>query len=141
MDPHVAGKLFAQIARIPAGPDTAIVAELSDRERELLSLLARGLTNADIAARLHLSEGTVRNYISFEHLHTPLSTVNTYPVAGLETHRGIAAADDSRYPQLACDDGGVAQRRTEIGDDGGQSWEERSPANVGQRGDQYLTRL
>jgi DNA-binding NarL/FixJ family response regulator len=40
------------------------VAELSEREREVLSLLARGLTNADIAARLHLSEGTVRNYVS-----------------------------------------------------------------------------
>jgi two-component system, NarL family, response regulator LiaR len=64
VDPNVAGKLFAQIAHSPAGPDTAIVAELSEREREVLSLLARGLTNADIAARLHLSEGTVRNYVS-----------------------------------------------------------------------------
>jgi two-component system, NarL family, response regulator LiaR len=64
VDPNVAGKLFAQIAHSPTGPDTAIVAELSEREREVLSLLAQGLTNADIAARLHLSEGTVRNYVS-----------------------------------------------------------------------------
>jgi two-component system, NarL family, response regulator LiaR len=64
VDPNVAGKLFAQIAHSPMGPDTAIVAELSEREREVLSLLARGLTNADIAVRLHLSEGTVRNYVS-----------------------------------------------------------------------------
>jgi DNA-binding NarL/FixJ family response regulator len=37
---------------------------LSDREREVLVLLARGLSNADIALRLYLSEGTVRNYVS-----------------------------------------------------------------------------
>jgi DNA-binding NarL/FixJ family response regulator len=40
------------------------VEELSEREVEVLKLLARGLTNADIAQRLFLSEGTVRNYVS-----------------------------------------------------------------------------
>jgi DNA-binding NarL/FixJ family response regulator len=38
--------------------------KLSSRERELLSLLAKGYSNAEIAARLFLSEGTVRNYLS-----------------------------------------------------------------------------
>jgi two-component system response regulator DesR len=37
---------------------------LTDREREVLRLTGDGLANADIARRLHLSEGTVRNYIS-----------------------------------------------------------------------------
>ena len=37
---------------------------LTDREREVLRLTGDGLTNADIARRLHLSEGTVRNYLS-----------------------------------------------------------------------------
>jgi DNA-binding NarL/FixJ family response regulator len=37
---------------------------LSEREREVLRLLARGLPNGEIAARLFLSEGTVRNYVS-----------------------------------------------------------------------------
>lgn len=64
VDPAVAGKLFTQVAQTPAGPETTIAVELSERERDVLSLLARGLTNTDIARQLHLSEGTVRNYVS-----------------------------------------------------------------------------
>ena len=37
---------------------------LTERERDVLRLLARGLNNTDIAERLYLSEGTVRNYVS-----------------------------------------------------------------------------
>lgn len=38
--------------------------ELTEREREIASLLAEGLTNRQIADRLYISEGTVKNYIS-----------------------------------------------------------------------------
>jgi len=64
VDPNVAGKLFAQVVQAPAAVDTLVAEALSEREREVLGLLARGLSNADIAARLCLSEGTVRNYVS-----------------------------------------------------------------------------
>lgn len=37
---------------------------LTPRERDVLAAAADGAVNADIAARLHLSEGTVRNYLS-----------------------------------------------------------------------------
>jgi two-component system response regulator DesR len=37
---------------------------LTDRERELLRAVAEGASNAQIAARLFLAEGTVRNYLS-----------------------------------------------------------------------------
>ena len=37
---------------------------LTDRERQVLRLAGEGLTGADIAAKLFLSEGTVRNYLS-----------------------------------------------------------------------------
>ncbi|MEW5718380.1 MAG: response regulator transcription factor [Chloroflexota bacterium] len=64
VDPNVAGKLFTQVAASPVSADTSIADALSARERDVLRLLARGLSNADIAERLHLSEGTVRNYVS-----------------------------------------------------------------------------
>lgn len=64
VDPAVAGKLFSKLMQGPAAIDTSVADTLSDREHEVLSLLAQGLNNADIAARLYLSEGTVRNYVS-----------------------------------------------------------------------------
>jgi two-component system, NarL family, response regulator LiaR len=65
VDPKVAGRLFARVAQQAAPPaEPAALRSLSDRELEVLRLLARGLSNADIARRLYLSEGTVRNYVS-----------------------------------------------------------------------------
>ena len=65
VDPEVAGKLFTYIAQ-HASPrqDSTITDSLRSREREILRLLARGLSNNRIARQLHLSEGTVRNYVS-----------------------------------------------------------------------------
>ena len=64
VDPAVAGKLFAHVTQQLAVPDAAIASQLSEREKEVLGLLAKGLSNAEIAARVYLSEGTVRNYVS-----------------------------------------------------------------------------
>ena len=64
VDPQVAGKLFAHIAGRPAAPDAPSLTDLTPREREVLRLLGQGLTNAEIAQRLFLAEGTVRNLVS-----------------------------------------------------------------------------
>jgi len=45
-------------------PDTSIASLLNEREKEVLGLLGKGLSNAEIARRIYLSEGTVRNYVS-----------------------------------------------------------------------------
>jgi two-component system response regulator DesR len=67
-------QLADAIRRVHAGTrviDPALAADawseadpLTDRERQVLRLAAEGLTSADIAATLSLSEGTVRNYLS-----------------------------------------------------------------------------
>ncbi|MGP4021566.1 response regulator transcription factor [Saccharopolyspora sp. 5N708] len=67
-------ELVTALRRVHAGervvaPELAMAAwdqadPLTERERELLREVATGATNADIAARLHLAEGTVRNYLS-----------------------------------------------------------------------------
>ena len=66
IDPHVAGKLLDRITRQPVSvmPDGKLISQLSDREREVLRLLATGLSNTEIAQTLFLSEGTVKNYVS-----------------------------------------------------------------------------
>lgn len=67
-------QLANAVRRVHAGgrvidPDLAAAAwtepdPLTDRERQVLRLAAEGATGADIADRLNLSEGTVRNYLS-----------------------------------------------------------------------------
>ncbi|MBN2002790.1 MAG: response regulator transcription factor [Anaerolineae bacterium] len=65
VDPTVAGKLFAHVTQTVTSPaDTAMIQDLSERELDVLRLLARGMSNGDIARHLFLSEGTVRNYVS-----------------------------------------------------------------------------
>src|SRR5437016_667313 len=64
VDPSVAGKLFTHVANRTVATNTAIADTLSQREREVLRLVAKGLSNTEIAGQLLLSEGTVRNYVS-----------------------------------------------------------------------------
>ncbi len=65
IDPKVAGKLLNHIARggtIEA--ESMLLDRLTDRERDVLRLLAQGMSNAEISDTLYLSHGTVRNYVS-----------------------------------------------------------------------------
>lgn len=64
VDPVVAGKLLAQVSSVQVRSSSALTEKLSEREAEILRLLARGLSNTEIAKQLHLSEGTVRNHVS-----------------------------------------------------------------------------
>jgi DNA-binding NarL/FixJ family response regulator len=62
--PAVAGRLLDYLTTPAQNLAAAEFPELTDREREILELMAQGLRNADIARRLVLSPRTVRNYVS-----------------------------------------------------------------------------
>ncbi|MFZ5909557.1 MAG: response regulator [Chloroflexota bacterium] len=64
VDPAVAGKLFSRLALNTPAPEASISKDLTERDLDVLRLVARGLSNAEIAQRLFLTEGTVRNYVS-----------------------------------------------------------------------------
>ncbi len=65
IDPSVTRKVVAEFARLgaPTRPSASGLPEpLSDRELDVLRLVAEGLSNREIAERLYLAEGTVKNY-------------------------------------------------------------------------------
>jgi DNA-binding NarL/FixJ family response regulator len=67
IEPSVARKVLAEFARLaPAARPVQeqLVEPLSEREREILKLIAQGANNRQIASQLYLAEGTVKNYIS-----------------------------------------------------------------------------
>jgi DNA-binding NarL/FixJ family response regulator len=66
ISPHIAAKVLQRMrATGTSEADAAMIrAELSDREIEVLKLIANGKDNAQIAADLHISPKTVKNHIS-----------------------------------------------------------------------------
>ncbi len=64
IDPSVARKVLKNVTQPHAMKKSQTKLSLSPREEEILQLLTMGLSNSDIAQRLFLSEGTVRNYMS-----------------------------------------------------------------------------
>ena len=66
ISPHIAAKVLQRIRATGTNEaDAAMIrAELSDREIEVLKLIANGKDNAQIAADLHISPKTVKNHIS-----------------------------------------------------------------------------
>ena len=100
-----APKLFETIRRVHAGevfiqPEIAsrtlraalhspgdLVEPLSEREREVLVMLAQGIPNKEIADKLHLAEGTVKNHVS--NILGKLQAQNRTEAADIARRRGL----------------------------------------------------
>ena len=89
IDPSVAGKLLSQVSqtRQPV-PDAALASQFSERELDVLRLLAVGMTNTEIAHKLYLSDGTVRNYVSA--IFTKLGVSDRTQAAIIALRAGLA---------------------------------------------------
>ena len=92
LDPSVALKLIRELNRpsdLPLSPDP-----LSDRELEVLKLVARGLTNQEIADTLIIGERTVGNHISS--ILSKLHLANRTQAALYALREGIATLEETR---------------------------------------------
>jgi DNA-binding NarL/FixJ family response regulator len=72
LDPAIAGKVIEayRSTGIPRAQQQAKLAELTDREIDVLRLIGRGTSNTEIAEQLFISEGTVKSHIG--HIFTKL---------------------------------------------------------------------
>ncbi len=61
ISPDMANMILFELSQ-PSQPDP--LSELSDREKEILKLVAKGYTNREIGAQIHLSEKTIKHYMT-----------------------------------------------------------------------------
>ncbi|MEU9806985.1 response regulator transcription factor [Mycobacterium sp. NPDC050853] len=64
LSPSVTRRLLAEFSTHAKQPNESGLEELTDREREVMTLVAEGLTNAEIGARLFMSPATARTHVS-----------------------------------------------------------------------------
>ena len=62
LDPEVTSRVLERLRQGP--PDEPATSHLTPKEHQILELVGEGLTNRQIAERLHLAEKTVKNYVS-----------------------------------------------------------------------------
>jgi DNA-binding NarL/FixJ family response regulator len=82
LDPAVAGRLTRQLVSPPTG-----LAALTARERTVLALVARGLSNRQIAAELYISDRTARTHVS--HVLTKLQLSSRTQAALVAIREGL----------------------------------------------------
>jgi len=83
IQPAIASRLLRELVRPQESPLDA----LSEREREVLVLLAQGASNRDIAEKLYITEGTVKNHVS--NILAKLQADNRTRAADIARHYGL----------------------------------------------------
>ena len=83
IQPEIASRALREMMR----PDAQTLEPLSEREREVLVLLAQGAANKEIAERLVITEGTVKNHVS--NILAKLQVENRTQAADIARKRGL----------------------------------------------------
>jgi len=91
IEPSIGSALCSHITNHTTKPDTTLASDLSDRELDILRLLAKGMTNSEIANKLSLSYGTVRNYVSS--IYNKLGVLDRTQAALFAMRHGIINLD------------------------------------------------
>ncbi len=87
LDPAVTGRVTKKLVELAQGSAPNELADLSAREREVLVLVAKGMTNREIAAQLVISDSTARNHVS--HILEKLGLSRRTEAATLATRLGL----------------------------------------------------
>ncbi|MBI4934333.1 MAG: response regulator transcription factor [Actinobacteria bacterium] len=96
LSPAITKRLIEEFARQPepATADLALPVDLTDRERETLELLARGLSNREIATAMYIGEATAKTHVS--HLLTKLGVRDRVQAVVFAYESGIVRPGQGR---------------------------------------------
>ena len=88
LDPTVTKRITERLVELASKAEDERIAALSPREREVLTLVAQGLTNRQIAERLVIAEATARNHVS--HILDRLGMSRRAEAAAFAAQMGLA---------------------------------------------------
>ena len=92
LPPEITRRLLNRLSGSPDEPE--LVDPLTEREEEVLALVARGMSNRDIAEQLHVSETTVRTHVS--HILSKVGVKNRVQAALFALRTGVASLYDDK---------------------------------------------
>ncbi|MGB4777689.1 response regulator [Microbacterium sp.] len=93
LSPRVTRELIERASRLaPADSASTLVEDLTERERDVFLAMARGLTNAEIAASLYLGESTVKTHVG--HVLTKLGARDRVHAVILAHRSGLVGPAD-----------------------------------------------
>jgi len=90
--PRVTRRLITEFAARPSPTPAQVLDGVTERERDVLLLVAEGLSNAEIAERLFIGPGTVKSHVA--HLLTKLGARDRVQLAILAFRTGLATSQD-----------------------------------------------
>src|SRR5207247_11142832 len=91
LSPTITKRVIKEFARLPRPAPPKELDDLSEREREVFRLVARGLSNAEIGRDLYISETTVKTHVT--HILQKLGLRDRVQAVVLAHHTGLFEAD------------------------------------------------